>query len=185
LTLSFFAMLGLRRAFRLPEELRANWLFQFLETPAREHQLGAVRACFLLVGAFPFWLLCAPLDFYSFGAQAIAVLAAQGLLMFTLARYLLWDWRAIPFTVAQNPGRRHFIQSAVVHIIELVVYSAIASTWIQAGLRQPVWLAILAGLCACGLLLLRNLNGSHRNAPLEFAERVQEPVEALRLNSVG
>ena len=182
LTLSFFAMVGLRRAFRLAEEPRANWLFQFLETTGdRDAQVRAVLVCFLLVGALPFWAICAPLQVLTFGAQSIEVLAAQGLLMFTLARYLLWDWRAIPFALEQNAGRRHFIHSAVVHIVELSVYSFMASGWIQTGLRTPIWFAVLGGLCLGTLLVLRNLRKSHANAPLEFAERVPEAVETLRL----
>jgi hypothetical protein len=174
--------LGLRRAFRLPEVLRANWLFQFLETTAaRNEQIRTVLFCFLLVGAVPFWMLCAPLQIFTFGARGWVVLAAQGVLMYTLARYLLWDWRAIPFTLAQNPGRRHFIHSVVLHIIELTVYSFMASAWIQAGLRAPVWFAVLGALCVGTLLVLRNLRRSHENAPLEFMERVPEAVEALRL----
>jgi hypothetical protein len=101
--------------------------------------------------------------------------------MFTLAQYLLWDWRAIPFTLAQNPGRRHFLQSVVVHIVELVAYSFISSEWILAGLRKPIWFAVLAALLAGTLLVLRNLRKSNGHAALEFAERVPEAVEALRL----
>ncbi len=182
LTLSFFAMLGLRRAFRLPEELRANWLFQLHENPiTRESQLDTVLKCFLLLGALPMWMICAPLQFVQFGPRAILVLTAQSALMYTMARYLLWDWRAIPFTVAQNPGRRHFIQSLVVHIIELVAYSFVASEWILKGLRQPIWFALLAGLMLGSLLVLRNLRKGNGHAPLEFAERVPEVVEALHL----
>jgi hypothetical protein len=182
LTLSFFAMLGLRRAFRLPEELRANWLFQFCEDPAtRDAQLNAVLKCFLLLGALPLLGICAPLEFIQFGPRAIFILAAQSALMYTMASYLLWDWRAIPFTVAQNPGRRHFIQSVVVHIVELAAFSFTASEWILAGLRQPVWFAVLAALMLGTLLVLSNLRKSNGHTPLEFAERVPEAVEALHL----
>lgn len=182
LTLSFFAMLGLRRAFRLPEEPAANWLFRLLEDPAsRQPQLAAVSLSFLLLTAIPALLLCAPLQFRMFGVSALAVLLAQAGLMYTLSVYLLWQWRSIPFTVAQNPSRRPFIQSVVVHLIEMSLYSVIASGWIHAGLRNPKWFAILAIVLAGVLAVLRNLRKSHDHAPLEFDEPVPQVIEQLHL----
>ena len=101
--------------------------------------------------------------------------------MYTFARYLLWDWRAIPFTLEQNAGRRHFIQSVVVHIVELVVYSFIAAAWIRSGLQEPRWFVILAGLLLAAMLVLRSLQRGNGVAPLEFAEKTPEAVEALHL----
>jgi hypothetical protein len=68
-----------------------------------------------------------------------------------------------------------------VHICELAAYSFTASEWILAGLRQPVWFAVLAALMLGTLLVLRNLRKSNGHTPLEFSERVPEAVEALHL----
>lgn len=75
--------------------------------------------------------------------------------------------------VAPNPSRRPFIQSVVVHLIELSVYSVIGSEMIYAGLRKPVWFAVL--------VVLHNLRKSHDQAPLEFAEPTPEVIEQLHL----
>jgi hypothetical protein len=182
LTLSFFALLGLRRAFRMPEELPANWLFRFLEDPAaRQSQLNTVTSCFLLIGGLPLLLLAAPLEITFFHERAIWVLLAQAAVMFTFSRYLLKEWRAIPFTVAQNPGRRHFIQSVVIHLTELIIYALMVPSWIYRGLSNPVWFAVLAALLGFINLYLHRIGKPDAEAPLEFAEPVARAVEALRL----
>ncbi|MBV8817622.1 MAG: hypothetical protein JO022_04640, partial [Acidobacteriaceae bacterium] len=51
LTLSFFAMIGMRRVFRLPSELAANWIFRFTEEPElRRSQLDTVFWTFVFWG---------------------------------------------------------------------------------------------------------------------------------------
>ena len=181
LTLSFFSMVGLRRAFRIPEELRANWLFQVVETGSAEEQIATAVTCFLLVGAAPFWLASIPVEAAVFGIRAVVVLAAQAVLMYALAGYLMSDWRALPFTFAQNAARRHFIQSMVVHLIELIVYSFIASEWIRAAMHSWRSLAALAIVLAGTTFLIRRLRTDEPDAPLEFAERLSQAVEELRL----
>jgi hypothetical protein len=145
--LKFSATLGLRRAFRLPEELRANWLFQFYENPAtRDAQLNEVLKCFLPPGALPQLGICAPFEFIQFGPRAISI------------------WLRSPRSCTPRPGicygigaRSHSLwrriladgisfQSVVVHIVELAAFSFTASEWTLAGLSQSVWFAVLAAL---------------------------------------
>jgi len=88
LTLSFFAMVALRRVFRMPADLPANWLFRFHESRnARPAQLNAVLTTFLMLcGAVPL-ILSVPVEWVMFGAQAIVAIACQAALILTLAQY--------------------------------------------------------------------------------------------------
>ena len=61
LVLSLFLLLGLRHAFAVPTELRANWLFQLSATgDPREYRAG-VRKAVMLVGILPLFSLLLPL----------------------------------------------------------------------------------------------------------------------------
>jgi hypothetical protein len=183
LTLSFFGMVGLRRVFRIPADLPANWIFRFLEDPgATEEQREAVFLTFTLIGAILPVMLCLPLQFAFFGAKALFAMIAQCLLAFVFAEYLMSSWSAIPFT-AEFLNQRHLVQSIVAHIGEFVLYSVVAASWIQAGLHHA------RGLAALFVFLLAAYIGFHHrrrhntsSEPLHFEESapVLEEFRLLR-----
>jgi hypothetical protein len=183
LTLSFFAMVGMRRAFRVPAELPANWLFRFTEDPlVRKFQLDAVFRLLICLGGLAVWLLCAPLGFFVLRERAAWALLLQLLLVLTLAEYLFQGWQTIPFTFAPDPARRHFIHSAILHLLELSVYSFMSAGWISAALRDPIFFAGFGGGLLALLLWLRRRRRLVWGAgPLEFEETVQAMVEPVRL----
>ena len=56
LTLSFFAVSGLRAAFNFPAELRANWVFQICESEDRVLHMRAARKWIALMGIAPLFV---------------------------------------------------------------------------------------------------------------------------------
>jgi len=183
LTLSFFAMIGLRRVFRVPADLPANWIFQLTSDPAtRTQQLNAVFNTFVLLGALPILLASSPFEFWVLGPKALIVLLLQIVLAMTLSEYLLTGWRTIPFTFAQNPARSHFVLSLVTHLAELSLYSVISAAWIQTGLRDFAWLAEFSLILVFLFFWLRRRRlHDWAEAPIEFAEADAISVEPLRL----
>ena len=185
LTLSFFAMVGLRRAYRIAAELPANWLFQlFEEAEVRPRQLNAVFWAFLCCTALPALAVCAPLEFVFFGAGAVPALALEALLMVALAEYLLTGWREIPFTCAQNHARRHVVQSIVVHLAELVVYSGPTSFWIRLSIHSGwAFTKFTAVLVVFVIWLHRRRMREWGEQPFEFEEGDPETVQGLQLTA--
>ena len=57
LTLSFFAVSGLRAAFNFPAELRANWIFQVCESAERVPHIRAARKWIAVMGIVPLFAL--------------------------------------------------------------------------------------------------------------------------------
>ena len=112
LILAFFAFVGLRRAFRLPVEPAANWLFRLAETPAsRTRWLRSTFSTLFCLGAVAPIALCAPAHFALLPAgTAVAVIAWQFLMLAAYANYLMLDWNAVPFAATHNPAQRHFLQ---------------------------------------------------------------------------
>src|ERR1035438_8642016 len=64
LTLSFFAVSGLRVAFNFPAELRANWIFQVCESEDSMPHMRAARKWIVLMGMVPLFGLLAPVEIY-------------------------------------------------------------------------------------------------------------------------
>ena len=64
LTLSFFAVSGLRAAFNFPAELRANWIFQICESEERIPHMRAARKWIVLMGIAPLFALLAPVEIW-------------------------------------------------------------------------------------------------------------------------
>ena len=183
LTLSFFAMVGLRRVFRVAADLPANWIFQITSEPAtRRRQLDAVFNTFVLLGGLPILIACSPLEFWILGPRALLALVIQMVLALALSEYLLTGWRAIPFTFAQNPARRHFAISVVTHLAELSIYSVVSAAWIGSGLHDPSKLVVFSLIVLVGYLGLRwRRLRDWAEAPIEFSEPATTTVEPLRL----
>jgi len=183
LTLSFFAMIGLRRVFRVPADLPANWIFQLTSDPkTRVLQLNAVFNTFVTVGALPILVASAPLEFWVLGPMAFVVLLLQIVLALALSEHLLTGWCAIPFTFAQNPARRPFVLSVVMHLGELSLYSVISAAWIQTGLHDFTWLAEFSLILVVAFLWLRRRRlRDWAESPIEFSETGATSVEPLRL----
>ena len=183
LTLSFFSMVALRRAFRTPIDLPANWIFRLTEsTPTRRLQLDAIFRLYIVIAGLPALVICAPLELLTLGPKALWAFPLQLVLMLALAEHLLTGWRAIPFAVAPDPARRHFIHSAILHSFELSLYSFASSAWIRTAMQdRKVFVRFgLIVFVAYAVLRYRRLCEWARD-PLEFSETIHAEVEPLQL----
>lgn len=176
-------MVALRRVFRIPADLSANWLFRFLESyTTRPAQLNAVLATFLILGGLIPLILSIPVEFVLFGAKATVAVICQAALMLTLGQYLMIDWRSIPFTFAESEPRRQLVHSLTLHALELSVYSFMGAAWIQAALRD--WHALLMFLLMTTLtfaFFYRRRTVEWGNEPLDFADAPPPLIESLKL----
>jgi hypothetical protein len=183
LTLSFFSMLAVRRAFRMPADVPANWIFRFFETrPATPRQLNAVFLTFLIIAGLPPILACVFIEWAVFGRAAIGILLVESLLMLAFAEYLFREWRSIPFTFLLNPARHHFIQAASIHVGEFTLYSLISSFIVLAGTNDPaVWALLALSACALAWWFDRQRRAAITDTPIEFTEHSSDAIEVLRL----
>jgi len=183
LTLSFFSLLAVRRAFRTPAALSANWIFRFFETRAATRQeLNSMFLTFVLVAGVPPIAACLLIEWAVFGRDAIAILLVESLMMAAFAEYLFRNWCSIPFTFLLNPGRRHFIQSASIHLGEFTIYSLIGGFIVLQGtVDHSVWILQAAIACAGALWFERQRRAAICDAPLQFTEPAADAIEVLRL----
>jgi hypothetical protein len=155
LTLSFFAVSGLRAAFNLPAELRANWIFQICESEERWAHIRAARKWIVVMGIVPLFLLLAPVEFLFRGWRLGLIHLTFALVLSLLLLNLLLVWfRKIPFTCSYFPGKTSMAGMALLYLLGLGFYSwAMAS--LEVRLIQSAGELIL--FYALGILSLRGL----------------------------
>jgi hypothetical protein len=127
-------------------------------------------------------LACGLVEWAVFGRDAIMILLVESLMMVALAEYLFRSWCSIPFTFLLNPARRHFIQSASIHLGEFTIYSLIGGFIVlQGAVDHSVWILQAAIACAAAFWFDRQRRAAIANAPLEFTEPASDAIEVLRL----
>jgi len=149
LALSLFVLAGFRYLFRLPVELRANWVFRVNELGNRPVFLAGVREFLLYFAVAPVALITLPLEMRVLGPGTGIVTAILCVLpSLTLMEFLLIRFEKIPFTSAYLPGRRPLIETLVLYGIAVIFYVSILSTVVNWCLKSSRPTFVL-----CALLL--------------------------------
>jgi hypothetical protein len=106
LVLSLFLLAGLRYAFTVPAELRANWLFQLAGTAAPREYLAGMRKAAAIIGIIPLYAVLLPVHVTLWGW----VIGGLHTLYGAVVAYLLLDLfllglDKLPFTCSYVPGK--------------------------------------------------------------------------------
>ena len=146
LALSLFLLAGLRYLFRLPVELRANWVFRVNETGNRELLLRGVDRFLFCLGVLPVALLTLPLELQIFGpVTGVAVTVLALLASLTVGELLLYGFDRIPFT-SSICRKRPLIQTVCIYGTAVVGYVLILSGLIVTSVDEPSYFLIAFGL---------------------------------------
>ena len=114
LSLSLFVLAGLRYLFRLPVELRANWIFRIGAEGHGAELLRGVEAFLYFVALAPLALLSAAVEIALLGPRiGLAAAILSSLASLPLVELVLFSFQRIPFTSSYLPGRRPLVD--VVH----------------------------------------------------------------------
>ena len=155
LTLSFFVVSGLRAAFNLPAELRANWIFQVCESHERIPHIRAARKWILAMGVVPLFALLAPFEFWLRGWRlALIHLSVAILLALVLLNLLLVWFRKIPFTCSYFPGKTSMAVMGVLYLLGFTTYSWTMADVEASMIRSPAALALFYVIAAAVLAAL-------------------------------
>jgi hypothetical protein len=123
LALSLFVLAGFRYLFRLPVELRANWIFRLAEPGHARVFLNAVERFLLCCAVAPVALLTLPAEIALLGPLAGCSAAILCLLpSLTLMEGLLIQFEKIPFTSSYLPGRRPLIETLLIYAVSVTLY---------------------------------------------------------------
>lgn len=183
LALSLFVLAGYRYLFRLPVELRANWVFRVHEGGNRELLLRGMERFVLCLGVLPIALLTLPLEIRIFGAitgAAVSLLAFLPSLV--MEEVLLAGFEKIPFSSAYLPGKRPLIETICIYGVAFGAYVGILSGLIVSCIQEPPYfLIVLGGLVAIWARVRKGRLEYWRVGELEFEEIAEPAVQTLAI----
>ena len=181
LALSLFTLAGLRYLFRLPVELRANWVFRIHEPGNAPGLLAGVESFVLFWGVIPVALLTLPVEITLLGPRA----GLQASLLCLLASLILMEllllpFEKIPFTSSYFPGRDPLILTVLKYSLGSAVYVGALSSLIRVALARPQPILILLLILIAGWMRARSARlGSREIVRLEFEELAEPAVQLL------
>jgi hypothetical protein len=181
LGVSFFLLAGLRYLFRLPIEIRANWLFRTVE-PGHAHALLMGVERFLWVwGALPVAVLTLPIEVSLLGiGPGVAAAIVCLLISFLLIEFLLFTYEKIPFTSSYLPGRRPLIETVLKYSAATVCYVWGFAALVNFVIKSAASTMLFAAILTVGWWRLRHARLAARQiSRIEFEEMFEPAVQLL------
>ncbi len=178
--LPLFPITGLRYAFTVPAELRANWVFQQgCSTPA-EYLAGARQAA-LALGLAPFALLV-PVFTAAWGWRTGGLHVLLGAVVgWLLVESQMAGMERLPFTCSYVPGKANVRSWWTIYVLAYLVYVGVLC-WVDLKIlqapRRVVW--FLAAAWAARIAIER-YRRRQVGLPLTFDERPAPAVLTLEL----
>jgi hypothetical protein len=187
------AVIGMRVAFAMPTDLRANWIFRVMPIGGGRENRGAVRRTLFTLAVIPASLAAAVVFFWMWPSQqAAGHLAVLGFIGIVVMELCLQSFRKIPFTYSYLPGKTHFHVAAVIYVVVMLVLAKGAEFEQAALVENHSRLAAILIVCAVAVGLLRWrsawLGPRLADSPgeeLEFEDAPAPVVMSLGLNRDG
>jgi hypothetical protein len=153
----FFLLLGLRSAFGMPAELRANWLFRCAGTGPAAAVRSGIRKAALLVAAAPVLASLPALAAARFDAASLVGHLVFGVTLAGLAaEAVLFRRRSMPLASDYVPGKSNLRLRWPLYIGSFFVFVGGAAALDRALQREPVALLLfVAGVLVVSALLRR------------------------------
>ena len=182
------AAAGMRVAFTLPLDLRANWIFRVIGVRGGLESLKASRRALLLLSVAPVWFATAIACLVLWPSrQSAAHLLVLGLVGLALADICLLHFQKIPFTCSYLPGKSR------AHMVFLgalcVLFIGSDGTMLERrALRETGTSALMLALLFVVWILIRftTVALAKREEPdLRFEEEISPAIQRLGLNRDG
>jgi hypothetical protein len=185
LALSLFLLAGLRYLFRLPVELRANWVFRIGSEGHGAELLRGVEAFLYCTALAPLALMSAAVEIALLGPSvglAAAIIASLASLI--LVEMVLFSFPRIPFTSSYLPGRRPLVDVLIGYVLASVVYVSVLASLIASCAETAGRTTGLAAILLAAWYGLRHARRtSYEIHRLEFEELPETIVETLSIEN--
>jgi hypothetical protein len=156
LVLSFFVVSGMRFAFTVPAELRANWLFQAAEPSQTARCRSGVRRAMLTLAVCPVLLGLLPAHALLWGWRVAGAHLAYGLVLSVLlVELLLLNFEKIPFTCTYLPGKANVKGFWPLYLAAYWMYAHFMANIEYRLLDRPTGFALFLLTIAAATALLR------------------------------
>jgi len=147
LIFSYCIIVGLRLAFEMPTELRANWIFRFCVNKHKP-ETRSLGLKVILSFVLPWvWLFAAPVYAYFWGWwSGIFPAVVVTLWSFLLVEVLLLKFRKLPFTCPYPQFRHSAVVLALSYILGFFVFVMMTAHLVYWSLFTPVSAIALIGI---------------------------------------
>jgi hypothetical protein len=157
--LSYCVVMGIRLAFEIPADLRANWIFRFLLDP-EQHRARTIGRRVLLMFSLPWLAPSAFLVTTRFWGWATALRHTIILIGSTavLVEVLLIRFRKLPFTCSYPPFQSHSALIFVGYLFGFFIFTDYLPRmehWALFDRWQTLWFIPLLGMILAGVLQYR------------------------------
>lgn len=178
--LFFFLFSGLRYVFRLPIEVRANWIFRLAAPDAFNEREQAVRTIYVTCAVLPAIATTAPFLFILLPWwRVVFALMFTLLLGELLIEHDIEQNSAIPFTCGYLPGKRNILHTGIVYWFTFFVLTSVIAAFEDIFSRTPLraCLTLLMMMAA----LYRSQKQHTESTEMIFEEVAEPAVETLGL----
>lgn len=177
LMLFFFLFTGLRYAFRIPADLRANWLFRLAAQNAISERRRAVRLIYLGFALLPAMAATAPFLLVAMAPwRGVYGIAFAGLIGFLIIEHELENSDTIPLTCSYLPGKRNILHTGIIYWFVVFVITTVLTALEAIGGANPVRATLVIALLA--VLVWRGRRTATIDAPALRFDDLPEPAVA-------
>ena len=185
----FMAVLGIRVAFAMPMELKANWIFRISPVPAAFDWIRGARRALLLLAVAPVCILAGSACFYLWPWRAalghLCVLICVGS---ALADITLHNFQKIPFTCSYLPGKSNVyfaFWAYVLLAIPLLDRAMRLERRLLQGVGTTVSMLVVLGIVAALSRWRTNHHSQCGEGGLLFEESPPPAIHVLNLHKDG
>ncbi len=187
LTLSFVLLSGIRAAFNVPSELRANWSFQISEDDCIPEYLRATRKWIWVSAIAPLFLALLPVEIRSFSWGIALFHTVFGVMLaLLLTEILFFGFRKVPFACAYFPGKVNLVGLSVIYLFGFTWYSRIMAgceSWLSRRPAAAILCFVAAAALLAGASWWRNARLRESHAVIDYLDSGDPVVRTLDLAS--
>ncbi|HWY68636.1 MAG TPA: hypothetical protein VNX88_08215 [Terriglobales bacterium] len=144
LMLFFFLFTGLRYAFRIPVDLRANWLFRLTAQNAITERRRAVRLIYIGFALLPALAATGPFLLMVMGPwRGLYAIAFAGLIAALIIENELENTDTIPLTCSYLPGKRNILHTGIIYWFVVFVITTVLTALEAIGGANSVRAALV------------------------------------------
>lgn len=182
LALFFFLFTGLRYAFRIPVDLRANWIFRLTAPDAIAEREKAVRLIYFCFAVVPALATTAPfLIFVTEPWKGLYGSVFACLIAMMLVEREIDNSDTIPLTCSYLPGKRNILHTGIIYWITVFAITSVLTALEAIGAANPVRAGLV--LLMLGALYWRVRLKEHFELPeLRFDDLPEPAVATLGLS---
>lgn len=184
LILSYCVIIGMRIAFEVPTELRANWIFRFCVDKGNQ-EATSLGLKLILSFVFPWvWLIVVPVYTYFWGLRTgVLQCVVVTTYSFVLAQILLLSFRKLPFTSPYPQFHHSAVVLALSHILGFFVFVMMTAHLEYWALFSPVAVIVLIAIPAVASYVVYRIRNGFPDIDKEinFEEAPASGFELLHL----